>query len=72
MLQKLKGLPEEYSRMVEEYLDFLTSKLTKKKVSGKPDKTKKAGIPGLAKGKLWIAPDFDDPLDEMKEYADIE
>jgi len=25
---------------------------------------------GSAKGKIWIAPDFDEPLDEFKEYME--
>jgi prevent-host-death family protein len=25
-------------------------------------------VPGSARGKIWIAPDFDAPLDEFKDY----
>ena len=26
--------------------------------------------PGSAKGKIWMAPDFDSPLEEFKEYME--
>jgi hypothetical protein len=68
IIRKLKELPAEYSRIIENYLDFLSSQVSKakKKSSG----IRKQRIPGLAKGKLWIAPDFDAPLDDMKEYME--
>ena len=25
-------------------------------------------VPGSAKGQIWIAPDFDEPLEEFREY----
>lgn len=29
---------------------------------------KKPRVPGSAKGQIWISPDFDDPLPELKQY----
>jgi antitoxin (DNA-binding transcriptional repressor) of toxin-antitoxin stability system len=34
-----------------------------------PESGKRDRVPGSAKGEiLWIAPDFDEPLDEFREY----
>ncbi|MFZ5818319.1 MAG: toxin-antitoxin (TA) system antitoxin [Chloroflexota bacterium] len=32
------------------------------RVAPAPRKAKKPRVPGLSKGKIWISPDFDDPL----------
>ncbi len=43
--------------------------LGKKKPSHQSEpKPKKRGGYGSLKGKIWISPDFDTPLDDMKEY----
>ena len=36
------------------------------RVAGKPA----MAPPGFAKGKFWMAPDFDAPLDDFKEYME--
>jgi hypothetical protein len=59
---KLSYLPEELKPEVNDFIDFL---LNKKK------KEKKERIPrfGCAKGQIYISPDFDEPLDDFKEYV---
>jgi addiction module RelB/DinJ family antitoxin len=32
--------------------------------------TKKAPKPGCLKGKIWMADDFDEPLEDFKEYME--
>jgi hypothetical protein len=32
------------------------------------DKLPRSGARGLLKGKVWMAEDFDEPLDDLKEY----
>jgi hypothetical protein len=49
-------------------MDFLEFLLQRKKPGeGSP---KRGGVPGLAKGRIVIAGDFDAPLDEFKPYME--
>ncbi len=66
IIQKLNRLPVEYSKAVESYIDFLLSQFANKQDT--KSKTKAQRKPGLLKGKLWIATDFDAPLKDMKDY----
>ncbi len=61
LLQKIRLLPDKLKKEVDDFTDFLLKKhgLAEKK------KTPKFGShPGVFK----IAPDFDEPLEEFKEY----
>ncbi len=60
---RMFNLPNHLKTEISEYLDFLISKKTQKKNSGK--KHPKAGC---MKGTFKMSPDFDEPLDEFKEY----
>jgi antitoxin (DNA-binding transcriptional repressor) of toxin-antitoxin stability system len=40
------------------------------KLSRTPPKTRQPSKPGSAKGKIWMAPDFDAPLEDFEEYMD--
>jgi len=57
--------------------DFLTQVVDKKAIPFKADKPKKTNekIPlselwGCMKGQIWMADDFDAPLEEMREYME--
>lgn len=58
---KLNQLPSELKSEVNDFIDFL---LTKKKIEIK----KKKSIFGCAKGLIYMSPDFDEPLDDFKDY----
>jgi hypothetical protein len=58
---KISALPAEMKAEVAEFIDFLLSKKTKQAKKKKP-------IFGSAKGKLKISDDFDEPLDDFKDY----
>ena len=36
--------------------------------SNTPDKLPRSTIKGILKGKVWMSDDFNEPLEEMKEY----
>jgi hypothetical protein len=57
---KLESLPKALKAEVSDFIDFLFEKSRKKK---KP-------VPkfGSAKGKIKLSPDFDEPLDDFKDY----
>lgn len=58
---KLNYLPPDLKLQVIDFIDFLLSK-KKKQIK------KKSPEFGCAKGQIFISPDFDDPLDDFKEY----
>ena len=61
ILDKLETLPDNLKQEAVDFIDFLVerAKMPKKKI-----------IPqaGSAKGLIKIYPDFDEPLDDFKEY----
>jgi hypothetical protein len=58
---KIDSLPENLKQQVADFIDFLVAK------SHKPEK-KIVRRAGSAKGLIKMSPDFDEPLDEFKEY----
>lgn len=59
---KLETLPPDLRSEVSDFVDFLIEKSSKKK---------KAIVPqfGCAKGKVHMSADFDEPLEDFKEYT---
>jgi Protein of unknown function (DUF2281) len=62
ILTQLYKLPENLKQEVLDFMDFL---VVKHQLSDKKNRTPKFGS---AKGKYTLAPDFDAPLDDFKEY----
>jgi len=62
---KVNSLPAELRKELMDFLEFLLQR--KKPGKGSP---KRGGVPGLAKGRIVIAGDFDAPLDEFKPYME--
>lgn len=62
ILSQIQQLPEQLRQEVLHYIEFLQTKYNAQ--NGKP-KNRKAGS---AKGKFKLAPDFDAPLEDFKEY----
>ena len=58
---KLATLPDNLKSEVEDFIDFLLSKKQAEITGGKP-------VFGSAKGMFVIKPDFDEPLEDFKEY----
>lgn len=58
---KISELPDDIKSEVNDFIDFL---MTKKKKEIK----KKTAKFGSLKGKVYMSPDFDEPLDDFKEY----
>lgn len=58
---EINSLPKELRAEVADFVEFL-----KTKSKSKPKL--KAREFGFAKGKIKLSPDFDEPLDEFKEY----
>ncbi len=64
ILSQIQQLPEQLKQEVLHYVEFLQKKYNAQNNSGKR-KQRKAGS---AKGKYKLAPDFDAPLEDFKEY----
>jgi hypothetical protein len=58
---KIGYLPTDLKSEVSDFIDFLLSK-RKKEIKKKQPKF------GCAKGEIYMSPDFDEPLDDFKEY----
>lgn len=67
LLEKLEALPESLQIEVLHYVEFLSEKYKKNKAEAELPKKKRGGL-GVLRGKIWMAEDFDEPLEEMKEY----
>ncbi|MGF1538479.1 MAG: DUF2281 domain-containing protein [Elainellaceae cyanobacterium] len=65
LLEKLEALPESLQKEVLHYAEFLLEKYAGPSTSETTGKKRQAG---LLKGKIWMADDFDAPLEEMKDY----
>ena len=61
LYQKLATLPENLKAQVADFIDFL---LQKNKQSG----SRKTPKFGSAQGMFKLKPDFDEPLDDFKDY----
>ena len=71
IIHKLETLPDSMVNEVEDFIDFLKAKHAKS--FSKADEDKIVEEPkvlyGAAKGTiLYIAEDFNEPLDELKDY----
>ncbi|MCC7507587.1 MAG: DUF2281 domain-containing protein [Saprospiraceae bacterium] len=63
ILRELNNLPESLKIEVLHFVQFLKQERVKETKTQHPKRQA-----GLLKGKIWIAPDFDVPLDDFKEY----
>jgi hypothetical protein len=62
---KLSTLPNPLKAEVIDYMDFLVSRRLKRK-----KEFDKHPIAGCMKGTFKMSPDFDEPLDDFKEYME--
>ncbi len=63
--ETIASLPEESRNEVKDFAEFLLKK--------KGKKTTRKKVPKFGSGKhliKWISPDFDEPLDDFKEYME--
>lgn len=58
---KFEGLPSNLKQEVSDFIDFLVQKSVSKNRKVVPTF-------GSAKGKIKMAPDFDAPLEDFKDY----
>ena len=61
LFTKISYLPAELKIQVNDFVDFLLSKRKK-------EEKKKQPKYGCAKGQIYMSPDFDEPLEDYKDY----
>ena len=61
IITKLDSLPNNLKQEAADFIDFLVEKSHTSKKKNKPQF-------GSAKGMIKMAPDFDEPLDDFKDY----
>ena len=66
-MHKLETLPESLVKEVEDFIDFLKTKHGKKTGRSRP-REKSRGLYGAAEGLFIIPKDFNEPLDDLKDY----
>ncbi|MGI8634278.1 MAG: type II toxin-antitoxin system VapB family antitoxin [Segetibacter sp.] len=62
-LETVKLMPADYQQEVKDFIEFVWEKKM-----GKKPFVPEQRIPGLFKGKMWMSPDFDEPLEDFKDY----
>jgi Protein of unknown function (DUF2281) len=67
LIDKINKLPPAKKQEVEDFIDFVAAKGSESKT---PDIEKKSPetIFGIMKGKVWMSDDFDEPLEDFKDY----
>lgn len=60
LLTEIQALSPDLRREVEHFVEFLRTK-QRSQTTGEREF-------GYAKGKVWMAPDFDAPLDDFADY----
>lgn len=73
IVSQLEELPEEKKQAASDFIAFLLAKTkAEKEKTGNEKFTKVEGNPergfGSLKGKIWMSPDFDEPLEDFKDY----
>jgi len=61
LYKKIGNLPDSLKAEVNDFIDFLMSRRKKENKKKKPKF-------GSAQGQIYITPDFDEPLEDFKEY----
>ena len=63
ILEKIAELPDDFKAQLDAYIDSLLEKAHKQASEKNHER-----ILGIGIGKGLMSPDFDEPLEEMKEY----
>ncbi len=61
LISKISMLPQQMRSEVNDFVDFLMKKRQEESKQKKPKF-------GCAKGQIYISPDFDEPIEDFKDY----
>ena len=66
ILKNIEKLPESVKQAVFDYTDFLVKRYAESSPN-QVEPAKRGGL-GIWQGKIWMSDDFDEPLDDLKDY----
>ncbi len=66
--QQIAALAEQQNKPWEEVLEEALTRYAESTGVPPEQPQRPRRVPGSAKGKIWMAPDFDEPLEEFKDY----
>ncbi len=69
LYNKIVSLPAELVQEVDDFVDFVLQKKRERneEIKNDIDEIPQHGF-GSMKGKIWMSPDFDEPLEDFKDY----
>jgi Protein of unknown function (DUF2281) len=67
ILEKLEQLSDSLQTEVLHYIEFLSERYAKPEGDTIAPPAKRGGL-GCLKGQIWMADDFDAPLEDLQEY----
>jgi hypothetical protein len=68
LIDKINKLPPAKKQEVEDFIDFVAAKAENKKEREPSKKEGRGSVAGTLKGKVWMSDDFDEPLEDFKDY----
>ena len=63
LIEKINKLPPDYLQQIDNYVDFMLEQIN---IIPPERKYRESG---QLKGKVWMSPDFDTPLEDFKDYV---
>ncbi|MFP4651890.1 MAG: DUF2281 domain-containing protein [Phormidium sp.] len=66
ILKNIEKLPESVKKSVLDYTDFLVNQYAADPASTSKE-TQRGGL-GIWQGQIWMSDDFDEPLEDFKNY----
>ncbi len=63
ILKNVEKLPESVKQSVLDYTEFLVNRYTTATAT-----TSRRGGLGIWQGQIWMSDDFDEPLEDLKDY----
>ena len=69
LYNKILQMPEDVKKQVTDFIDFVMSKKEKENKLDSTEKKETNKRPfGILKGKIKMADDFDEPMEDFKDY----
>lgn len=68
ILKNIEKLPESVKKAVFDYTEFLVARYVEEVSKTETEKPAKRGGLRIWKGKIWMSDDFDEPLEDFKDY----
>ncbi len=69
LMNKINKMPPFYQKVIEDYVNHVyESNIEKPSIKQEDLSKEEMPLFGAFKGKIWMSPDFDEPLEDLKDY----